>query len=80
FTAAMKESQQYATDNPEAAKAILPSYTSLEEGVIAEMVMPLFPQLHNTASLERIAEISLENELIKEAPETDDLIVEGAGQ
>jgi NitT/TauT family transport system substrate-binding protein len=80
FTAAMKESQQYATDNPEAAKAILPSYTSLEEGVIAEMVMPVFPQLHNTASLERIAEISLENELINEMPQTDDLIVEGAGQ
>jgi NitT/TauT family transport system substrate-binding protein len=80
FTGAMKESQQYATDHPEEAKAILPTYTSLEEDVIQEMNMPLFPQLHDIASLERIAEISLENELIQEIPDTGDLIIEGAGQ
>jgi NitT/TauT family transport system substrate-binding protein len=80
FTAAMQESQQYASDHPEEAKAILPSYTSIEEAVIEEMSMPLFPQLHNLASLGRIAEISLENDLIDEVPPTGDLIVDGGGE
>jgi NitT/TauT family transport system substrate-binding protein len=76
FTAAMKESQQYATDHPEEAKAMLPTYTSLEPDVIEELTMPRFPQEHDIPSLERIAEISLESGLIDAIPATDDLIVQ----
>lgn len=76
FTAAMKESQQFATDNPDLAKAVLPSYTSLEQDVIDELTMPRFPQEHDVASLERIAELSLETGLIDEIPPTEDLIVQ----
>ncbi|WP_413542708.1 ABC transporter substrate-binding protein [Citricoccus nitrophenolicus] len=76
FTAAMKESQQYATDHPEEAKAVLPSYTSLEQDVIDELTMPRFPQEHDVASLERVAELSLETGLIDEIPPTEDLIVQ----
>ena len=42
--------------------------------------MPKFPQLHNVASLERMAEILQEMGLIDEIPATSDLMVEGAGQ
>ena len=79
FTAAMQESQQYATDHPEEAKAILSTYTSIDEETAAELTMPKFPQLHNNASLERMAGILAEMELIREVPVTEDLIVEGAG-
>ncbi|MFC7403245.1 ABC transporter substrate-binding protein [Citricoccus sp. GCM10030269] len=76
FRAAMKESQQYATDHPDEAKAVLPEYTSLEEDVIEELTMPRFPQEHDVASLERIAELSLDSGLIDEIPPTEDLIAE----
>ncbi|MDI3330225.1 MAG: ABC transporter substrate-binding protein [Micrococcus sp.] len=80
FTAAMKESQQYATDHPEDAKAILSTYTSIDEQTASELTMPRFPQLHDNASLERMAEILAEMELIQDVPATEDLIVEGAGE
>jgi NitT/TauT family transport system substrate-binding protein len=80
FTAAMKESQQYATDHPDEAKAILSSYTSIDSETVEELTMPAFPQLHNIASLERMAEILQEMGLIEEIPATSDLMVDGAGQ
>src|SRR5690625_5110774 len=40
FIAAMKESQQYAEDNPEAAKEILSEYTEIEPEVIEQLNMP----------------------------------------
>ncbi|GAA1124422.1 ABC transporter substrate-binding protein [Citricoccus alkalitolerans] len=80
FTEAMKESQQYATDHPDEAKAVLSSYTSIDPETVEELTMPKFPQLHNVASLERMAEILLEMSLIEEIPATGDLMVEGAGQ
>ncbi|NUL45468.1 ABC transporter substrate-binding protein [Cellulosimicrobium funkei] len=80
FTAAMKESQQYATDHPDEAKAILSDYTSIDAETVQELTMPRFPQLHNIASLERMSEILLEMGLIEEVPATGDLIVDGAGQ
>jgi NitT/TauT family transport system substrate-binding protein len=79
FTAAMKESQQFATDHPDQAKDILLTYTSIEEDIIPEMTMPLFPQEHNLASLERVGEILKESGTIQEVPPTEDLIVEDAG-
>ena len=78
FVAAMKESQQYATDNPDEAKAILPTYTSLEEDVIEQLTMPRFPQEHDRDSLQTVIDLSLENGLIGEAVELGDLVHEGA--
>ncbi len=74
FVAAMKESQQYATDNPEAAKAILPEYTSLEPDVIEQLTMPRFPQEHNVESLQKVIDLSVEGGLIDEAPSVGDLV------
>lgn len=73
FVAAMKESQQYATDHPEEAKAILPEYTSLTPEVIEQLTMPRFPQDHNVASLEKIAELAQGSGLIQQVPATSDL-------
>ncbi|MEV4901102.1 ABC transporter substrate-binding protein [Citricoccus sp. NPDC055426] len=80
FTTAMKQSQQYATDHPDEAKAVLSGYTSIDAETVDELTMPAFPQLHNVASLERMAEILQEMGLIEEVPATSDLMVDGAGQ
>lgn len=78
FVAAMKESQQYATDHPDEAKAILPTYTSLEPEVIENLTMPRFPQEHDRESLQTVIDLSLENGLIDQEVTLEDLAREGA--
>src|SRR5690625_7905252 len=58
FVAAMKESQQFAEDNPDAAKEILSEYTEIEPEVVEQLNMPRFPQEINRESTERIIELS----------------------
>jgi NitT/TauT family transport system substrate-binding protein len=74
FVTAMKESQQFATDNPEEAKAILPEYTTLEPDVIEQLTMPRFPQEHNIESLQTVIDLSVEAGLVDEAPSIEDLV------
>ena len=78
FVAAMKESQQYATDHPDEAKAILPTYTSLTPDVIENLTMPRFPQEHDRESLQKVIDLSLENGLINQEVALEDLAHEGA--
>ena len=78
FIAAMKESQQYAEDHPDDAKAVLPQYTELDDDVIDELTMPKFPQQVTRDSIERIIELSEETGLISEPVDIDDLLHEDA--
>ena len=78
FIAAMKESQQFAEDNPEAAKEILSEYTQIEPEVVEQLVMPRFPQEINRESTERIIELSEETGLISEPVDINELIHEGS--
>lgn len=78
FVAAMKESQQYATDNPDEAKAVLPDYTSLTEDVIEDLTMPRFPQEHDRESLQKVIDLSLEGGLISNEVSLEDLVNDGA--
>src|SRR5690625_901045 len=76
FITAMKESQQFAEDNPEAAKEILSEYTEIEPDVVEQLTMPRFPQEINRESTQRIIELSEETGLISESVNVDDLIYE----
>lgn len=76
FITAMKESQQFAEDNPEAAKEILSEYTEIEPEVVEQLTMPRFPQEINRESTERIIELSEETGLISEPVNIDELIYE----
>ena len=76
FIAAMKESQQFAEDNPEAAKEILSEYTEIEPEVVEQLNMPRFPQEINRESTERIIELSEETGLITESVDINELIYE----
>lgn len=78
FIAAMKESQQFAEDNPEAAKEILSEYTEIEPEVVEQLNMPRFPQEINRESTERIIELSEETGLITESVDINELIYEGS--
>ncbi|MDN6637115.1 MAG: ABC transporter substrate-binding protein [Yaniella sp.] len=74
FVAAMKESQQYAEDNPEEAKAILPEYSEIDPEIIDDLNMPKFPQDINMESTERIIELSEETGLIDESIDVNELV------
>src|SRR5690625_2369621 len=74
FVAAMKESQQYAEDNPEEAKAILPEYSEIDPEIIDDLNMPKFPQEINMESTERIIELSEETGLIDESIDVYELV------
>lgn len=76
FITAMKESQQFAEDNPDAAKEILSEYTEIEPDVIEQLNMPRFPQEINRESTERIIELSEETGLISEPVAIDELLHE----
>ena len=74
FARAMTESQKFADENPEKAKAVLPDYTSLEPDVIEKLTMPRYYTKVNEASIEKIAEISLDRGLIEKIPDLTALL------
>ena len=74
FVAAMKESQQYAEDSPEAAKEILSEYTEIAPEVVEQLNMPRFPQEINMDSTQRIIELSEETGLIDSPVDISDLV------
>lgn len=78
FIAAMKESQQYAEDNPDDAKAILSEYTEIDPDVVDELTMPKFPQQVTRDSIQRIIDLSEETGLIDQTVSIDDLLHEDA--
>lgn len=78
FHTAVRESQAYAEENPEAVREVLLEYTSIDESMLEEITIPAFPEDVNLDSLNEVAEISERHGLIGEVPNTDDLVWEGA--
>ena len=78
FTAAMKESQQYAENNPDIVREVITEYTEADPAIIEQTALPRFPQEHHRDSLQQIIDISVETGLIEEPVAMEDLIVEGA--
>ncbi|MBM7784177.1 ABC transporter substrate-binding protein [Tenggerimyces flavus] len=66
FTTAIEKSLQYAQDNPDEARAVLSDYTKIEADVAAQMTLPAWPQEVNKESVQTIADLMLEDGLIKE--------------
>src|SRR5699024_10009911 len=77
FIADMKESQQFAENNPEEVKEMLSEYTQIEPEVVEQLNMPRFPQEINRVSTSRIIELSEETGLISDPLDVNDLIFEG---
>lgn len=71
FTEAMAESQNYAAENPDAVRDILPTYTDLEDEVIEQLTLSDYPEAVNLDSLEQINQISAESGVISEEVDLD---------
>ena len=73
FTEAMQESLAYANDNPDAVRAIIPTYTEITPELAAELTLPTWPPEINRASSEALAELALQDGLLTELPDLDAL-------
>lgn len=74
FVRAMKASQEFAQQNPEKVKAVLPEYTTLEPDVIEGLTLPTYNTEVNAASIEQIADISLDRGLVDKKPDMEALL------
>jgi NitT/TauT family transport system substrate-binding protein len=66
FAAAMTESQEYATENPDAVRDILTSYTTIDEALIPEITLPAFPSEVNEDSIEVLNRLATEQGVLPE--------------
>jgi len=74
FTEAMNESLAYADANPEEVREILPTYTKIGPEVIPDLVLPKWPVDINTRSVEAIAKLAEQEEVLPEKPDIADLM------
>jgi NitT/TauT family transport system substrate-binding protein len=78
FTRAMNRSSEYATENPEEARAVIPTFTQIPEAVAQEMRLPLWPTEIDRAQLEDLIGYTQKYGIIDETFPVDEMIWEGA--
>lgn len=78
FTRAMNRSSQYATEHPDEARAIIPTFTEIPEAVAQEMRLPLWPTEIDRAQLEDLIGYTQKYGIIDETFPVDEMIWEGA--
>lgn len=74
FVDAMTESLEFAEQNPEDARAILTTYTEIDDEILERMVMPDFPAEIPQDSVQRLADLAQEHGLIDEELDVADII------
>lgn len=73
---AIAKSLQFAQENPDAVREILPTYTTLTPDVAAKIRLPYFTSELDRDALQTLADLSLEFEAIASPVDLDSLIVE----
>jgi NitT/TauT family transport system substrate-binding protein len=74
FTAAMKESLEYAAQNPEEARAITKEYTDIPPEVHEAMVLPKWDSQLDEQSVEQLAQLAQEDGLVDKPVDTGALL------
>jgi NitT/TauT family transport system substrate-binding protein len=74
FTEAMQESLSYADSHPDEARAVIGTYTEIAPEVIEKVTLPKWPADINRDSLETMADLAVEDGLLKEAPDLNALL------
>lgn len=76
FQRAIEESIDYSTENPDAVRAILPTYTALTPELAEEIRLPVFRSKLDRPQMETLAGILEEFGVIETVPDMDELIHE----
>jgi NitT/TauT family transport system substrate-binding protein len=74
FTQALAESEAYADEHPDEARAIVTTYTRLTEDQVAGVTLPRFPTEFNRDALDRIAELAQQDGLLRKPVDLDELL------
>jgi NitT/TauT family transport system substrate-binding protein len=74
FTTAMKRSLEYAEDNPDETRAILDSYTEIDQAVKEAMVMPRFTPDLQQEQVQLLADLGLQYGMFEEPVDVSSLM------
>jgi NitT/TauT family transport system substrate-binding protein len=74
FTTALEQSLEFASENPDETRAILGTYTQIDQAVIDAMTLPAWPTEINRKSIEQLGDLSVEDGLLDEQPDLDALL------
>lgn len=74
FTSAMLKSLKYASDNPDAVRKVLLTYTKIDSAMAGSLTLPTYPSEINRGSLETLSKLALQDGLIQTAPDLGGLL------
>jgi NitT/TauT family transport system substrate-binding protein len=74
FTAAVNQSLQYASNHPDEVRAIIGTYTKISDVVRTAMILPVWPNEINRASVERLATLGRQDGIFPRAPVLEQLL------
>jgi NitT/TauT family transport system substrate-binding protein len=74
FKTAMEKSLQYAQENPDAVRAVLPEYTQIPKEAAEKINLPSWDADLHEDTIQRLSELSEKYGLIEEQPNLDELI------
>jgi NitT/TauT family transport system substrate-binding protein len=74
FAAAMQKSLKYATDNPDAVRKVLLTYTKIDPALTGSLTLPMYPTTINDKSLQTLSQLAVQDGLIKTAPDLAGLL------
>jgi NitT/TauT family transport system substrate-binding protein len=74
FTTALEQSLEFASKNPDETRAILSTYTEIDQAVIDAMTLPAWPTEINRDSIEQLGKLSVEDGLLEKQPDLDALL------
>ncbi|TMR98110.1 transporter substrate-binding domain-containing protein [Nonomuraea basaltis] len=74
FTAAMRESLEYADSHPDEVREVLKTYTKIAPDVIAKINLPKWPVEVNKASVQTVADLALADGVLKEKVDVSALV------
>lgn len=74
FASAMETSLEYAEQNPDEVRRIVQTYTSLDAAAAEDVTLPAFPTDIDQDSLQRLAELAVEDGALGEVPDIDSML------
>ncbi|MFD2092734.1 ABC transporter substrate-binding protein [Blastococcus deserti] len=76
FTIALEQSLQYASQHGDEARAVLRYYmeTEIDQAVLRSMTLPAWPTEFDRSSVQRLADLAIEDGLLTEEPDLDALL------
>ena len=78
FARAMNKSSDYASENPDEARATIPQFTKIPAEAAKKIRLPLWPTEIDREQLQQLVDFAVKYKVIEKAPPLDELIWEGA--